>query len=481
MNSYSNTSIYKETIKVIEQINNILEHSQKNIINKKIQKSLINFTTQLALALSNDNYKDLNSALDKLNRNFLKINQLLNLSLQFQNIDSKNHLIIQEALEDLQEKIHNFPVNRKNILILSALLGQGHMSASKAIKEGLESLYGKDYNIEIVDFFDKIGKLLNKATIKAYEGTTKNYPLIYKAFFEGTDAKWPVQLLNLVNYPLNAAKLEKFFTNKNPHLVLSVFPIWDYITSLAIKDISHVKFISLITDSITIHNVWVSGKPSTHIVANIETAANLQKLGAKPDNIKVFGFPVKLTFQNKSNKEKFFTKHQLKPQNKTILYLPANNINDPIEENVQEIKKKYKDNLNLIIITGRNHELFPKLQHLQSSNIKIIGWTDQMPEFIKNADIIITKAGGATVMECIAAIKPMIITDVILGQEIGNAELIKLHDLGIVLKDANMTITEAIDYIFNNYQRIVKNLSKQSKPEASIKIAEFIHQELSGI
>lgn len=478
MNSYSNTSIYKETIKAIEQISNILEHSQKNIINKKIQKNILNLTTQLALALNNDNHKDLNSALEKLNQNFFKINQLLDLSQQFQQLNSKNYLIIQEILEDLQEKIHNFPANRKNILILSALLGQGHMSAAKAVKEGIESLYGKDYNIEIIDFFDKIGKLLNKATIKAYEGTTKNYPLIYKAFFEGTDAKWPVQLLNLVNYPLNATKLEKFFTSKNPHLVLSVFPIWDYITSLAIKDLSHVKFISLITDSITIHNVWVTGKPSTHIVANIETAANLQKLGAKPDNIKVFGFPVKLTFQKEPNKEKFFNKHQLNPKHKTILYLPAN-INDPVEENIQEIKKKYKDNLNLIIITGRNHELFPKLQHLQSSNTKIIGWTDQMPEFIKNADIIITKAGGATVMECIAAIKPMIITDVILGQEIGNAELIKLHDLGIVLKDANMTITEAIDYISNNYQRIIKNLSQQSKPEASIKIAEFLHQELS--
>jgi UDP-N-acetylglucosamine:LPS N-acetylglucosamine transferase len=82
-------------------------------------------------------------------------------------------------------------------------------------------------------------------------------------------------------------------------------------------------------------------------------------------------------------------------------------------------------------------------------------------------------------MECIAAKKPMIITQVIPGQEMGNAELIKLHELGIVQKDAKMSIGECIDYIRNNESRIAANLARISNPEASLKIARFIHEQIA--
>ena len=97
-----------------------------------------------------------------------------------------------------------------------------------------------------------------------------------------------------------------------------------------------------------------------------------------------------------------------------------------------------------------------------------------MPEFIKAADIVVTKAGGATVMECIAAEKPMVITSTIPGQEEGNAELIKRHQLGIVPASSAMGISESIEFIRRNYPLFQRNLKKHSKPDAAIKIAEFI-------
>jgi hypothetical protein len=70
----------------------------------------------------------------------------------------------------------------------------------------------------------------------------------------------------------------------------------------------------------------------------------------------------------------------------------------------------------------------------------------------------------------------MIITQVIPGQEMGNAELIKLHELGIIQKEAKMSIPECISYIQKNQDRFLKNLAKQSNPEANINIAKFINE-----
>ena len=48
-----------------------------------------------------------------------------------------------------------------------------------------------------------------------------------------------------------------------------------------------------------------------------------------------------------------------------------------------------------------------------------------MPELMMSHHLVISKAGGATVQEAIAARCPMIVNQVIPGQEEGNAELIR--------------------------------------------------------
>lgn len=80
-------------------------------------------------------------------------------------------------------------------------------------------------------------------------------------------------------------------------------------------------------------------------------------------------------------------------------------------------------------------------------------------------------------MECIAVKKPMIITQVIPGQEEGNAELIENHNLGIIMEKRKKGIKNLPDYISEirkNYSRYIKALEKQSKPDAALQIAKCI-------
>ena len=61
----------------------------------------------------------------------------------------------------------------------------------------------------------------------------------------------------------------------------------------------------------------------------------------------------------------------------------------------------------------------------QGERASHLGWTNQMPELMMSHHLVISKAGGATVQEAIAARCPMIVNQVIPGQEEGNAELIE--------------------------------------------------------
>jgi hypothetical protein len=106
-----------------------------------------------------------------------------------------------------------------------------------------------------------------------------------------------------------------------------------------------------------------------------------------------------------------------------------------------------------------------------------MGWTTKMPELLTSHHLMITKAGGATIQEAIAARTPVIISQVVPGQEEGNARLIVENDCGRLAPGPD-AIIEALDDAFRHEHRLLKrwvaNISKLSKPDASLQIARFI-------
>ncbi|MBV9491563.1 MAG: PHP domain-containing protein, partial [Verrucomicrobia bacterium] len=109
--------------------------------------------------------------------------------------------------------------------------------------------------------------------------------------------------------------------------------------------------------------------------------------------------------------------------------------------------------------------------------VQIMGWTTKMPELLTSHHLIITKAGGATIQEAIAARTPVIISQVVPGQEEGNARLIVEHECGMLAPDPN-AILNTLELAFAQNGRVllqwVANFARLSKPDASLQIARFI-------
>ena len=473
---FSNSQLYKEFLNTLEKL--AQEKGSEEFMTVTKEKCFaINENIANALQQSN-NKEQYQKHIDECKKYIIDLISICQLAARTKCIDAEKAELFEQNLELLYHKASSFKQSQKRILILTAKMGQGHISAAKALKDGLEAIYGFDYAIEIVDFMELINSFISKVSQKSYESSTKYIPQIYKLFFESTDTKWPVKLLNQINYPFVLTKIKNFFEEAKPNIVISTFPIWDYLASEIWKKTEHdTKFISVVTDSISIHNTWAVADVDYHIVANQDTALSLKKLGIKEDKIKTLGFPVRLDFLRKTDKEETLKKHHLDPKKYTVLYLPT--AQNP-KTNIKILNElSQNQNYNIIVITGRDATLRPimekAVEKLNNKNITLIGWTDKMSDYIKSSDVIITKAGGATVMECIAAEKPMIITSIIPGQEEGNGELIKRYQLGIIPAETKMSIAESVDYIHKHQKQFSENLKKHSNPEAAIKIAEFIN------
>ena len=370
-------------------------------------------------------------------------------------------------------------MDKQKVLILYANIGKGHVSAAMATKEALEHLYHDKIEVKVLDFFKLTSKGFSDATENAYNNTVRYIPIFYKAFFEISDVQWEVKLVNKINYLLLHSAMKKILKEINPDIIISTFPIWDYsIAKMWKKKKPNAKFINIITDSISIHHAWLIADADYRIVPNEDTAKVLMEKGnVDPDKIKILGFPVSLKFSTPINKEEVLSSLGLNPKLFTVLFFAAignNKKNLNILEKIIYEKRDY----NVICVTGRNATLMPKIEHLKSEkNVAILGWTDKAPDLIRSSDVIISKAGGATIMECISSKKPMIITQIIPGQEEGNAELIATHNLGFILKKGKKGINELHDLISTirkDYRKYQIALEKHSKPDAALKIAELI-------
>jgi processive 1,2-diacylglycerol beta-glucosyltransferase len=112
-----------------------------------------------------------------------------------------------------------------------------------------------------------------------------------------------------------------------------------------------------------------------------------------------------------------------------------------------------------------------------ADRVRVLGWTNQIPELMRSHHLLISKAGGATVQEAIAARCPMIVNQVIPGQEEGNAELISGGGLGAVA-ERNREVAELVEHAFADRARQWfewrKNLKRVSKPDAAKRIAELV-------
>lgn len=363
---------------------------------------------------------------------------------------------------------------KKRILILSASYGQGHNAVGRAVEAALAQNGGNQVEITFVDLANELRRYSNQAFVKAYERTTRYTPKLYGLIFQATDNPYSTKLLNNLITSFNYLRLKKYLAEQKPDIIINLFPIWLHLIKVIFKaDKKPFLFINILTDSTLIHSSWIDNYADYFIVADKDTAKASAEQGAHQDKIKILGYPLAPAYKSLPDKTEARLLLGLKSKKDFVLYMASG---DHVLLARQTVTLLAKMDQNVVVICGRNKRLFGILSKLckKYNNIHILGWTDQVPLYIAASDVVLTKAGGATVMECIAAHKPVIINRIIPGQEEGNAKLIQKYRLGKVVTDTN-NLSQSISKVLKNSKQYQKRLEQyQADPEAAEKVADFI-------
>lgn len=359
------------------------------------------------------------------------------------------------------------------VLILTAGYGEGHNSAARALKAAFDQQPG--VSAELVDLFALRAPRLNDLTRRGYLRLINTAPRVWNSVYQWLDRspRAPGMLRTLGSH---RRLLGRLIAEKQPAAIVSTYPVYAWLLNRLRADGQvFCPHYTVITDALTINSLWF-GTPSTGwFVTDEDSASFLRARGLPADRIHVSGFPVALAFADRPALWQPPALNDAAPRR--VLFM-INTAREPARHIVRELLQHRA--WRLTITAGRDAAFREELVRLAAgapARADVLGWTDRVPELLMTHHVVIGKAGGATTQESINALCPMLISQIVPGQEEGNAELLRRHDAGAFAPTPS-AITSALQRAFASdgalWHHWRGNLRRLARPDAARTIARHV-------
>lgn len=375
----------------------------------------------------------------------------------------------------------------KRILILHASLGAGHLNAAKALAAAFQQFPGVEVQIE--DTLAYANSLYRGAITQAYKQLSEKIPLLYKAFYEGSDIS---DLDKSLDSNLVWAKLERPFFKElgqlvrafDPDIIVCVQQIPSRLLQLLEQEDQTSKPQYVVVTDVIAHSTWINYGVAGYFLPNSLSRNLLIQRGLNPDVLHVTGIPVKLEIMQPKTKEETRSRLNL-PQDCPVLSLFGGGLNPRRVRSMVVDLLESPMPLMLVVAAGRSEKLEEALEDLTEGphvQLRKVGTIDYVDDLVVASDLIITKAGGLITSEILARGTPMIIVEPIPGQEEQNADVIAAAGAGVQLRLLEM-VAPAVQYLLRHPERLAEmNQSglELGQPRAALNIAEHILQDLES-
>lgn len=354
----------------------------------------------------------------------------------------------------------------KKVLVFYASYGGGHLSAAKSIKNYIDEYYD-DVQIEMIDCIKYINKALDKVTTAAYREMAKKAPWAWEKVYYKSQGGLLAKVSTTSN-KIMAVKMAKLFREFKPDIVISTHPFGSQMTSyLKQKKKTNCILATIMTDFAS-HDQWLIGNKFVdfYFVSNPFMKNEMIKNKIPENKIFVTGIPISNRFMQSYNKKEICDLFDLDSTKKIILFFGGGEYGLGKDKTVS-ILSCLADftNIQVIAIAGKNEKLKKAFENIvtekkKEKSIKVLPFTDKVPELMAISDLVITKPGGLTVSESLASHLPLIVINPIPGQEEENAEFLENAGCAIWLKKKD-NVKEILSNLLTN-SKMLENMQEQS-------------------
>ena len=299
------------------------------------------------------------------------------------------------------------------VMILTGRFGMGHCAAAEALRQEILAREPQA-DVQVVDVIDYLFPMSSR---RIYEGFT----------FLVKRCSWVYNLLNRAAGARVKAPLQRPILKKMDRLldgvdlVIATMPVCSqYVAAYRRLRKNSIPLYTYVTD-VTVHDEWIAPGTDLYFAADERSRQQLIAKGVEPARVVISGIPVRQDF------------HRGQPvarDGKHVLIMGGGLGLIPEADALLEALSRRED-LHVTVIAGHNERLLRRVRQMYPG-VEAVGFTDKVADYMRRADLIVTKSGGITTFEAIYAQTPLYILRPFLMQEVGNAHFIEQQGIGWV-------------------------------------------------
>lgn len=367
------------------------------------------------------------------------------------------------------------PSKKPNILFLFSDTGGGHRSATEAIIEALSLEYGDRLSTHMVDIFKDAAPPPLDRMPDLYPYMVK-MPHIWGTGYRLSNGPHRATLITQPSYPYVRRGLHRVIQRSQSDLIVSTHPLANAPFLRALGS-NRPPFITVVTDLVTTHAVWYHPGVDLCLVPTEQARQRAFKSNLTPDQVQIVGLPVADRFCQPIGDRSALRSQLGWPQDLPVVILIGGGEGmGPLEKTAYAIAEAHLP-LALVVIAGRNQKLKAALEnHRWPIPVYVYGFVRQMPDFMRAADILITKAGPGTITEALNAGLPMILYSRLPGQEDGNVSYVVSEGAGVWAPKAHEIVHMIRDWLEHPAKRqaTADNCRRIAHPQAARQIAHIL-------
>lgn len=361
-------------------------------------------------------------------------------------------------------------------LILSCGTGGGHNSAARAI---MEEMRMRGHRATMLNPYTLYSKELAAKIDSTYVSMVQNRPRLFGAVYSAGQmyrklpCKSPVYYVNRRMIPI----MENYLSSHHyDAIIMTHLYAAEIITNMKDSRIRIPKTIFVSTDYVCIPFTEET-ECDAYIVPSRDLVKNYVQLGIPEEKIHPFGIPTDRSFAETESKEEARKRLHLDPHKKYILIAGGSMGGGTIKDTMDALIKGFSDkqNVALIIVCGTNRELYDTFAPKQTENITVVGYTDDMAQYLHAANLFITKPGGLSSTEAAVCGIPILHTAGIPGCESYNEEFFQAKGMSALCQTPDEVLQKSIELLFNEEEAtaMVQCQQKQIEKFAAAKICQY--------
>jgi 1,2-diacylglycerol 3-beta-galactosyltransferase len=258
-----------------------------------------------------------------------------------------------------------------------------------------------------------------------YDKMVRSMPEVYKFGYQASDAMVPSTIFESALTVMLYEVMRDVLRRHQPDVIVTTYPLYQAPLEAVFTISRHyIPLVTVVTDLATVHRIWFNNTVDLCLVPTARVREMAMDAGLKFRQVQITGIPVHpdLVEDPRPVEE---IRHALGWRNDRVTVLVVGSRRVGNLPDVLRIMNHSGLPIQLAVVAGGDDELYHQLEETSwHVPTRVYNFVTNMPELMHASDLVICKAGGLIVTESLACGLPLILVDVIPGQEEGNANYV---------------------------------------------------------